>query len=113
MSEQRKESLFTRLFYAGVGLGAIAVEKLEQSISKLVKENKVSLDDLKEYINKMVKDLAGKKDQLEKEMDEYVKNFVEGMKLAKKKDLDKLMKKLEDLEKKLEQKGLPSKENEK
>ncbi len=110
MAEEKKESLFTRLFYAGVGLGAIAVEKLEQSISKLVKENKVSLDDLKDYINKMVKELAGKKDQLEKDMEEYVKSFAENMKLAKKKDLDKLMKKLEELEKKLDQKGLPSKE---
>ena len=108
-NEGKNESLFTRLFYAGVGLGAIAVEKLEKSVSKLIKENKVSLDDLKEHINRMVKDLAGKKDQLQKELDDYIQKFVEDMKFAKKKDLDELMKKLQELEKKLEKKNLPPK----
>ncbi len=100
----QKESLFTRVFYAGIGIGAMTIDKLEKSLSSLFKDKNISLDDFKDSVNKLVKDLAGKKEDLQSQMEDYVKNFVEKFKYAKYSDLEEINKKLDELEKLLEQK---------
>ncbi len=101
MSE--KDSLFSRLFYAGVGFGAMTVEKLEKSLSKVFKQASVDLGEFKESINKTIKELGKKKDKVQEEMEQFVAQYIEKFKYAKQKDLEQILKRIEDLEKKLEQ----------
>ena len=100
----KNDSLFTRLFYAGVGIGAMTVEKLEDSLNQLLKKSNKPLDEFKDSINKMVKDLATKKDELQKEMTEYITQLAENLKFAKQSDLEKILERIDELEKLLNEK---------
>ncbi len=100
----KNDSLFTRLFYAGVGLGAITVEKIEESINQLLKKSNKPLDEFKDSINKMVKDLATKKAELQDEMNEYITKLAENLKFAKQSDLEEILKRIEELENLLNEK---------
>ncbi len=97
-----KESFFTKVFYAGLGLGAMTVDKVEKTLNKLVSENKITADEAKKMIDSWVKEVLNKKDKLEDQMEDFVKDFVEKFKYAKQDELKDLMAKLEKLEKELE-----------
>ncbi len=100
----QKESLFTKLFYAGVGIGAITVEKLEKSISQLISKSNKPVNELKEHIDNIVKDLTVKKDDLQQELEKYLKKIAENLKFAKQSDIEEITKRIEQLEKLVEQK---------
>ncbi len=109
MEKQEKDSLFKKLFYTGVGLTISTKEKLEKKINELVDKNKITAEEGKKIIDDFVADFDSKKENLEKELKTFVKKTTESMKFAKKSDLDKLNKKLEEIESKLEKLGFDKK----
>ena len=100
----KKESLFTKLFYAGVGIGAITVEKLEKSINQLINKSNKPIEELKDHINNIVKDLTVKKDDLQQELEKYLKKIAESLKFAKQSDIEEITKRIEQLEKLIDEK---------
>ncbi|MBN2893213.1 MAG: hypothetical protein JXL97_15185 [Bacteroidales bacterium] len=100
--EQEKDSLFQKLFYTGIGLTVTTKEKIEKKINELVEKNKITADEGKKIIDEFVKDFDKKKDQLEKDMKSFIKKTAETLKFAKKKEVDDLNKRLEEIESKME-----------
>ncbi len=105
MENQEKESLFKKLFYTGVGLTVSTKEKLEQKIKELVDKNKITAEEGKKIIDDFVTDFDKRKSELEKELKNFVKKTAEAMKFAKKNDIEKLNKRLDEIESKLEKLG--------
>lgn len=101
-NEQDKDSLFKKLFYTGIGLTVSTKEKVEKKINELVDKNKITADEGKKIIDEFVKDFDKKKDQLEKDMKDFVKKTAETLKFAKKRDLEDLNKRLDEIESKVE-----------
>ena len=102
MENQEKESLFKKLFYTGVGLTVSTKEKLEQKIKELVDKNKITAEEGKKIIDDFVTDFDKRKNELEKDLKNFVKKTAETMKFAKKNDIEKLNKRLDEIESKLE-----------
>lgn len=102
---QEKESLFKKLFYTGVGLTVSTKEKLEAKIKELVDKNKITAEEGKKIIDDFVSDFDKRKNDLESELKEFVKKTAQSLKFAKKTDIDKINKKLDEIESKLEKTG--------
>ena len=95
---EKKESIFKKLLYTGVGMAAMTKEKLEETVNNLVKGNKLSADEGKKIIDDFVKNVEDKKGDFEKQMREFIEKTTKKFSYAKKKDMDDLMKKVEELE---------------
>ncbi len=98
---EEKDSLFKKLFYTGVGLTVSTKEKVEKKVNELVDNNKITAEEGKKIVEDFVKDFDGKKDQLEKDMKTFIQKTAETMKFVKKKDLDKIHERLDEIETKL------------
>ncbi len=97
-----KDSMFKKLLYTGIGLTVTTKEKIEKKIDELVDKNKITAEEGKKLLDEFVKDFDKKKDKLEKEMKDFVKKTAEALKFAKKKDVEDINKRLEEIESKLE-----------
>jgi polyhydroxyalkanoate synthesis regulator phasin len=102
MENKEKDSLFKKLFYTGVGLTISTKEKVEQKINELVEKNKITAEEGKKIIDEFVKDFDDKKNDVEKELRDFIKKTANAMKFAKKRDIQNLNKRLEEIESKLE-----------
>jgi len=102
MENQEKDSLFKKLFYTGIGLTVSTKEKIEKKINELVEKNKITADEGKKILNDFVTDFDKRKDELEEEMKKFVKKTAENLKFAKKKDVEALNKRLDEIESKLD-----------
>jgi len=104
MSED-KDSLFKKLFYTGVGLTVSTKENIENKIQELVDKNKITAEEGKKIVDEFISDFDKKKDELETDLKEFIKNTAEKLKFAKRKDVDGLSKRLDEIESKLENVG--------
>ena len=95
---EKKESIFKKLFYTGVGIAALTKEKVEDVVNDLVKDKKITTEEGKKIIDDFVKTLEDKKVDIEKQMKEFVEKTTKNFSYGKKKDIDKLMKRVEELE---------------
>ncbi len=105
-----KESLFKKLFYTGVGLTVSTKENIEKKVKELVEKNKLTAEEGKKIVDEFINDFDKKKGELETELKDFVKKTAEKMKYAKKRDVDGLNKRLEEIESKLEKLGTSKKE---
>lgn len=110
--KEEKDSLFKKLFYTGIGLTVTTKEKIEKKVNELVDKNKITADEGKKIIDDFVTDFDKKKGDLEKEMKSFVKKTAETLKFAKKKDIDGLNKRLDEVESKIEAESSDKKEKE-
>ncbi len=102
MENQEKDFLFKKLFYTGVGLTISTKEKVEQKINELVEKNKITAEEGKKFIDEFVKDFDEKKNDVEKELRDFIRKTANTMKFAKKRDVQNLNKRLDEIESKLE-----------
>lgn len=102
---ENKDSLFKKFFYTGVGLTVSTKEKLEKKIKELVDKNKITEQEGKKIIDEFITDFDQKKEELEKEFKNFIKKTTTSMKLAKKKDVDNLNTRLDEIESKIESLG--------
>ncbi len=100
--KEDKDSLFKKLFYTGIGLTVSTKEKVEKKINELVDKKKITADEGKKIIDDFVHDFDKKKDSLETEMKGFVKKTAENLKFAKRKDVENLNKRLDEIESKIE-----------
>ena len=100
--KEEKDSLFKKLFYTGIGLTVSTKERIEKKIDELVEKNKITADEGKEIVDEFIGGFDKKKDDLEKEMKKFVKKTAESLKFAKKKDVENLNKRLDEIESQIE-----------
>ncbi len=97
------EDLFKKFIYTGVGFVAHTAEKIQQSVEKLIKENKISAEEGKKIVDDFVKNTQTKKDEFESHLKAVVSKF----NYAKEEELKALSKRVDVLEKELKKLSKP------
>jgi polyhydroxyalkanoate synthesis regulator phasin len=92
------------LFYAGIGLASLTKEKAEEIVAELVKKGELSKDEGRETLNNLINRMQEERERLKLKVQEQVENIISSMNLVRKAELDEVKKRLEELEKKLNQK---------
>ena len=57
-----------KALYAGIGIGAIAIEKIKETTKELVEQEKISEDDGKKIVTNFIQHIEAKKQSFEQEM---------------------------------------------
>jgi polyhydroxyalkanoate synthesis regulator phasin len=99
------ENMLTKFLYTGVGLAAIAVEKIQSSVEKLIKEDKLSAEEGKRIMDDIIKSTKTKKEEFELHLKGITEKVVQGFKFVTEKELEELIKRVEALEKKVKSSG--------
>jgi len=92
------ENLFKKFIYTGVGIISLTKEKLEKTIEDLVKSDKISAEEGKKIVDEFLKNAETKKDEFEAQTKEFIDKAVKNFSFATKKDVDALLKRIEELE---------------
>ena len=87
---EKKDSIFKKFLYTGIGIAALTKEKFEKAIDELVKDKKLSTDEGKKIIDDFAKNIEEKKDELEVQMKEFVEKTTSKFKFAKKDEVAEL-----------------------
>lgn len=59
---------FKKALYAGIGIGAMAVEKIKETTHDLIKQERISEDDGKRIVDSFVQQIEAKRLSFEQEM---------------------------------------------
>ena len=100
--------MLKQMLYAGIGLAAITKEKAEEVVAELVKKGEMSKEEGKDMLNTFMNRMQEESEKLKQKIDEQVENTISSMNLVRKSELDKILQKLTELEKRLDK--LDSKE---
>lgn len=92
------EDLFKKVIYTGVGLVAVTAEKLQETVDKLVEENKISREEGRKVVDELVQDTEEKRDEFEGQLKSIVEKIFNSFKVVSQKDYDALLKRVEVLE---------------
>lgn len=95
------EDLFKKFLYTGVGLVSITADKLQESVKKLVDDEKLTQSEGKKIINEVIEKTSKKKDEFENQLRKITEDVVEKFKFAKNSEYDELAARIEALEAKL------------
>lgn len=93
------ENLFKKFLHTGVGFVSIATEKFKKAIDELVKDGKMSETEGEKIVTDFAKKSEDHRKEFEKEFGEAVEKVIKNLKFAKKEEYDKLIKRVENLEK--------------
>jgi polyhydroxyalkanoate synthesis regulator phasin len=93
------ESLVKKFVYTGVGFISLSAERFKTSIEDLVKDNKLSESEGKKIISDFFKDSEGTKKDYAETTKDLVKKVTEKLKFVRTEELQKLTKRLSELEK--------------
>ncbi len=93
------ESLLKKFVYTGVGLVSLSADRFKKTIEELVSDNKISEKEGKDIVKDFFKESDGKKKKYEGKIKEIIIKVTDKMKFAKADELEKLSKRLSELEK--------------
>lgn len=93
--------LFKDLFYAGIGLATLTKEKAEETIKELVKRGEMSTDEGKDALQTMMIRMQEEKERFNQKVQEQVESIITSMNLVRKSDLDEVIQRLEEIEKRI------------
>jgi len=96
---EKLEELFKKFVYTGVGLVSLTKDKLESTITNLIKDEKISEKEGKKIVDDFLKNTGTKKKELETQLKDSVNKTVSKLNFAKKTDLESLIKRVTKLEK--------------
>lgn len=99
MAQQR--NLFQEGLYAGLGIALRAKERIEEFGKKITDEYEMNEEEGKRFMDDLVKESEETKTRLDEIIEKRLESYVDEAGLAKKKDIDKLIKKIDELEGKL------------
>ena len=92
------EDLFKKVIYTGVGLVAVTAEKLQETVDKLIDENKISREEGRKVVDDLVKTTEDKREEFESQLKKAVEKVFNSIKVVSQKDYDALLKRVEKLE---------------
>lgn len=95
------EDLFKKIVYTSVGLVAFTVEKLNESVDRLVKENKLTQEEGQKIVDDFLKNTEAKKDEFEAQLKTIAEKVVKGFNFAPSTEMEDLKARLESLEEKM------------
>lgn len=95
--------MLKQMLYAGIGLAAITKEKAEEVVAELVKKGEMSKEEGKDMLNTFMNRMQEESEKLKQKIDEQVENTISSMNLVRKSELDKILQKLTELEKRLDE----------
>ncbi len=90
-----------KFFYISVGLAAEASKKIEQTVQELVEQNNLNKDEAKKIVDNLKKLTRKYSSDINNKFNELVKSTLEELNFVKQKDLDKIHKKLDEIENKI------------
>ncbi len=99
MAQQR--NFFQEGLYAGLGLALRAKENVEEFAKRISREYKMSEEEGKRFLEDLVKESEETKSRLDEIIEKRLESYLDEAGVPKKSDIDKISKKLDDLEKKL------------
>ena len=102
MAQQR--NFFQEGIYAGLGLALRTKERVEEFANKITSEYEMNEEEGKRFMDDLVKQSEETRTRLDEIIEKRMENYINDAGLSTKSDMDKLMKKISDLEKKLDQK---------
>jgi len=82
----------------GIGLAAITEEKLREFVAELEKKGELSREEGKKLIRELLAEREKQREELKKRVAEEVERALAKTGVASKKDVEKLSKKIEELE---------------
>ena len=94
------EDLLKKVFFAGVGTMALTYEKANDLVSDLVEKGKITVDQgkqLNQELKRVVDDSKSSAQNIT-EAEANIKNYLDGLNLATKADIDNLNKRIDELE---------------
>ncbi len=86
----------------GIGLAATTREKIEESITELVKKGELSEKEGKEMVNDLLERSKKMKEEMDKKVEKIVADTLSRLNIPSKKDVAELKGRIEALEKELE-----------
>ncbi len=95
------EDLFKKFIYTSVGVVAHTAEKIQQSVNKLIDENKISAEEGKKIVDDFIKNTNTKREEFESQLKSITEKVVKGLNYAKKEEMEELRGRIEALEKEL------------
>jgi len=95
------EDLFKKFMYTGVGLVSLTADKLQKSIDKLVKEEKISAKEGKKIVEDFFKKTESKRRDFEKQLKNTTEEVVKKFDFSKAKEILELNKRVRVLENKV------------
>ncbi len=104
MAEQKSGNPFLEGLHVGLGLALRAKERIEEWGKKISEEYEMTEEEGKRFVQDLLKESEETKTRLDEVVESRLESYLEKAGVPKKKDIDKLSKKLSDLEKKLDEK---------
>lgn len=101
MAEKQKEFDLERILTIAMGALTMTKEKAEKLVKEWEEKGAVRKKDAKKYIDDLVKKGEKEREELKKTIDERVSDITKKIGIVTKSDLNKIVEKLDKLEKKL------------
>lgn len=95
--------LFKKVLYTGVGLVANTAEKVQNTIDELVKKGSLNEDEGKKVVDDLLETIETRKEDFEEKVRSIITETVNAVKLPSLKEYNGLMKRLKNIEAKLEE----------
>lgn len=95
--------MLKQMLYAGIGLAAVTKEKAEEVIAELIKKGEMSKEEGKDVLNTLMNRMQEESEKLKQKINEQVENTIKSMNLVRKSELDEVLQKLAELEKRLDE----------
>lgn len=95
--------MLKQMLYAGIGLAAVTKEKAEEVIAELIKKGEMSKEEGKDVLNTLMNRMQEESEKLKQKINEQVENTITSMNLVRKSELDEVLQKLAELEKRLDE----------
>jgi polyhydroxyalkanoate synthesis regulator phasin len=92
-------NLVKKVMLTGVGLAVMTKEKAEELGRELVKKGEITENEGKEFVKELSKKSEEARKDFENKVEENVKKILAKLDVVKKKDIDKLVKRVAALEK--------------
>lgn len=92
------EDLFKKFVYTGVGLVSLTVEKFQQSVEKLVSDDKLSQEEGKKLVDDLFTNTEAKREEFEGKLKGIIEEVMVRMNLATQKQVQELQDRLAVLE---------------
>ena len=86
--------LFKKFVYTGVGLVSTTFEKMQESVEKLVDEDKISQEEGKKLVDDLFKNTESKREEFEAKMKKVIEEVLVRMNLATQTQLHELQDRL-------------------
>ncbi len=97
-----KRDLFQEGLYVGLGLALRTKEKIEEFGKKISSEYEMSEEEGKNFVDDLMKESEETQTRLDSIIEKRLEKYLKEANMPSKSDIDKLSKKIDDLEKKLD-----------